>query len=80
MTLLSTLILTIIILGGSKGSILVTKFSNLSISDLFYIITVASLYNFADTSTLLASAITIPELISVLKREFLNRVDWFDTA
>ena len=79
-TLLSTLILTIIISGDSKGSILETTCSNLSISHLFYIITVASLYNFADASTLLASAITIPELISVLKREFLNIVDWFDTA
>ena len=69
-TLLSTLILTIIISGDSKGSILETTFSNLSISHLFYIITVASLYNFADASTLLASAITIPELISVLKREY----------
>ena len=64
--------------GVPQVSILGPSFSNLSINDQFYFITGALVYNFADDNTLSAFAKTIMELISILERESVNIVNWFD--
>ena len=46
-----------------QGSILGPILSNLSINDLFFLVALASLYNFADDNTLSAFAITVSRLI-----------------
>ena len=60
-----------IISGVPQGSILGPISFNLSINDLFFIIEIASMHNFADDNTLSAWGETLSKVIGTLESQFI---------
>ena len=66
-----------IISGVLQRSILGPILFNLSITDLFFFVALASLYNFADDNTLSAFATTVSRLMKILESESEVAIDSF---
>ena len=66
-----------IISGVAQGSILGPILFNLTINDVFFLIEIASMHNFADDNILSAWGETLFKLIDALESESNIAIDWF---
>ena len=63
--------------GVPQGTILGPILFNLSCNDMFFLIEIASLHNFADDNSLSAWGETVSKLIDTLESESDIAIDWF---